>query len=398
MDMNDDRVAATYGSYLYSGGLAAVGLDRLFDKEKPDFQLLFNGRMAPTRIALELAKKKGIRTIVEERSAVSGRMVLLDDVNCLDVSDVDRLWTQWKDIPLTPNEMTEIFSVLEERRSGGKREVSVFSQGRQKHDDVCNRLKLDTSKPIWVLFTSSVDEIIDRAGLKSVFATQTEWIDKTLAYVRDHPDIQLVIRVHPNVGGATALGENQEDLNYYKELKNTSPGNVSIVQPGDDISSYTLAELCDLALVWYSTIGIETAALGRRVVRGGGFMLEGRDFIATPDSADHYAGLLDGMRQPARSDDLLTIAVGALRFAYIWFLRRSISFPMVAQPEWYVGKPVWNAPAELKPSVEPNLDRICGIFMNDDPIHPPLTDKESRSAEAERGRIAVAIKPYMPIR
>ncbi len=55
MDMNDAQTVSTYGSYLYSGALAAIGLDRLFDEEKPDLQLLFNGRMAPTRIALELA-------------------------------------------------------------------------------------------------------------------------------------------------------------------------------------------------------------------------------------------------------------------------------------------------------------------------------------------------------
>ena len=131
MDMTDETMAAAYASYLYSGGLAALRLQRLFDDEKPDFQLLFNGRMAPTRIALELALRKGIRTIVEERSAVAGRLILFDDVNCLDISHVDRMWDRWKDVPLSAEEIDDVGTVLDDRRSGGKGEVSVFSRSRQ---------------------------------------------------------------------------------------------------------------------------------------------------------------------------------------------------------------------------------------------------------------------------
>lgn len=53
VDLGDQRARTTFV------------LERLFDEEKPDAQLLFNGRMGPTRIALEFAKRRGIRSIVE---------------------------------------------------------------------------------------------------------------------------------------------------------------------------------------------------------------------------------------------------------------------------------------------------------------------------------------------
>ena len=405
MDLTDKATAATYASYLYSGGLAALGLDRLFDEEKPDIQSLFNGRMAPTRIALELALQKGICTLVEERAAVAGRLMLFDNVNCLDMSHVDRMWEAWNGVPLSADEIEAIAAVLDDRRSGGKGEVSVFSQGRQAEADVRSRLSLDAGKPVWVLFTSSVDEIADKAGVKSIFPSQQEWIDASMAYAAANPGIQLVVRVHPNVGGHKALGENAEDMAYFKALAGTAPKSVRIVQPGDDISSYTLAEMCDLALVWYSTIAIETAALGRRVVRAGGFLLEGRAFISAPDSPDAYPALLDSMQTSPPSETLVDIAVAAWRFAYIWFLRRSIPFPQVAQPEWYIGEPAWQSADDLKPGSDPNLDRICDVFLNGAEIHPPPPagagaegSAERDAITAERDAIAAHIHSFLPER
>lgn len=395
MDMADQNTATTYQSYLYSGALAALALDRLFEEENPDAQLLFNGRMAPTRIALELGKAKGIRTIVEERAAVNGRLILFDNVNCLDVAHVDQLWRHWKDQPLSRPELDEIETVLEERRSGGHGEVSVFSVGQQPSDAVCDRLSLDRTKPIWVLFTSSLDEIADKPDVKSVFGSQKDWIDATLSYAERNSDIQVIIRVHPNVGGTRALGDNTEEVTYFQEITRRAPDNVSVVQPDDDVSSYSLIELCDLALVWYSTIGIEAAAMGRRVVRASGFMLEGRDFILAPQSPSAYPDLLESLKQKPSALELLDIAVSAWRFAYIWFIRRTIAFPLVSQPKWYVGEMAWNTVDDLQPGRDANLDRICDMVLNESGIHKMPRDRTGVSASDERTAIEHMVQSFM---
>ena len=215
-----------------------------------------------------------------------------------------------------------------------------------------------------------------------------------MAYAAAHPELQLVVRVHPNVGGDKALGENSEDVAYFKALAESAPETVRVVQPGDDISSYTLAELCDLALVWYSTIGIEAAALGRRLVRAGGFLLEGRAFIQSPDSPDSYGALLDRMQSTPSPEELLDVAVGAWRFAHVWFLRRTIPFPMVAQPEWYIGEPVWQSTDALNPGCDPNLDRICDVFLKGAEIHQAPRDRATTDDAAERDTIAERIRPF----
>lgn len=394
-DMGNEKTASTYASYLYSGALAALALNRLFENEKPDAQLLFNGRMAPTRIALELAKLHGVRTLCEERSAVAGNMILFDDVNCLDISHVDEMWENWKNIPLSEQEISAITTVLEQRRNNTEGEVSVFSAARQKHSDVYDTLSLDPDKPVWVLFTSSEDEIADKVGINSIFKKQTDWIAATVKYVGAHPNVQLVIRVHPNVGGTTALGENAEDTAYFESLAKSVPDNVRVVQPGDAISSYSLAEMCDLALAWYSTIAVETATLGRRVVRAGGFLLEGREFIYAPDTPDAYPALLDQMHAAPSQEELLDIAIGAWRFAHLWYLRRTIPFPLVTQPEWYKGEMAWQELNELAPGQDKNLDRICDIFLSGSPVYETPPHRALATNEDERMLVLKHIDPFI---
>lgn len=393
-DMTDEKTASVYASYLYSGALAALGLNRLFEDEKPATQLLFNGRMAPTRIALELAKSHGIRTICEERAAVVGHMILFDNENCLDVSHVDAMWEHWKNTPLTPDEVSTLATVLENRRTKTGDEVSIFSTARQNHKNLCTALSLDETKTIWTLFTSSEDEIADKADIDGIFENQRAWIESTIQYASTHQDIQLVIRVHPNVGGHSALGQNTEELAYFEALSRAVPSNIRIVQPGDLTSSYSLAEICDLALVWYSTIAIETAALGRRVVRAGGFLLENRDFIYAPDSPSEYPTLLDQMQTTPSEQEVSRIAISAWRFAYIWYLRRAIPFPLVAQPEWYKGELAWDDVNALAPGCEENLDRICDIVLNGTEIHWPPTPRDSKAQEQERHLIQKQIVPF----
>ena len=393
-DVMTEKVANTYASYLYSGVLAALGLSRLLDDEKPDIQMLFNGRMAPTQIALEIAKQKGIRTIVEERSPVSGHLLLFEDVNCLDLKHVDCLWEAWKDQPLTVDEIGEIDGVLEGRRSGGQGEVSVFSHGRQSKHEVCQKLGLDPDRPVWVLFTSSVDEIADKENVTSIFVNQNDWVEASLSYAAEQPHLQFVVRVHPNVGSDRSLGSNTEDVEYFRSLESRAPTNVHIVQPEDVTSSYTLAELCDVALVWHSTIGIEAAALGRRVVQVGGFLLEGREFVYTPKSPATYAQFLDTMNDNIPSKQSSDTTIYAWRFAYLWFLRRTFKLPQVAQSEWYAGEPIWQTVEDLKPNKEPNLDHLCNVFLGDTDLLPFPSNVENRKASTEREAIRTRISEF----
>jgi hypothetical protein len=390
LDFAEPTTASVFASYLYSGYLACCGLSKLLAEEQPDIQLLFNGRMAPTRIALELAKARGIRTICEERGYAPGRIALFDNVNCLDFSTLDGLWESWKSTPLSATEIGEMRGFLDDRWRGRSQDISVFSRSIESPAQIFEALRFDPNRPLWALFTSSLDEVADQWRPDGAFKSQHEWIQSTIAHVADRPDIQLAIRVHPNVGGPKSLGKNPQDLAFFNDLRRTLPPNVRLISSDNSLSSYGLAAAASAGMVWLSTIGIEMAALGRPVVRAGGGWLAQADFFKGPRTVQEYMASLNTLvADPVPTD--LTTAVLAWRFAYAFFFRASLSFPLVRQPRWYAGEMAYEALSALEPGRDVNLDRICSVFLERRPVHDkPATRAEGRDA-VEQNEIAAAI-------
>jgi hypothetical protein len=392
LDTADPAVAATFGSYLYSGLLACFGLDRLFEEEAPNAQLLFNGSMGPTRVALELAKRRGIRTICEERGYMPGRIQLYDNVNCFDFSGIEKLWADWKDVPLLAEEIDEVGKILADRWHGHTRDITVFSRGMGAAEHLRRDLGLD-ARPFAVLYTSSMDESVERDRGGEIFADQNDWIDATLAFFAQRADLQLVIRVHPNIGSQKSLGRNMQDEQYFAALKGRLPANVKMVPADSPISSYDLAAVAAFGLVWFSTIGLEMAALGRPVARVGAGPLLRADFLHPPRDPEDYARILGRLAEPGFVLAAATL-IKAWRFAYIYFLRQSLAFPLVRQPNWFVGEMAYDSAQVLAPGGDASLDRICAMFMEARPVHGPAPARAVELAPREEAAIMTRLAPY----
>lgn len=384
LDMDDPRIAEAYKSYLYSGYLACSGLSRAFDELKPDVQLLFNGRMSSTRIALELGKRAGVRTICEERGGAPGHVKLIENADCLDLGHVERLWEIWKEVPLSPEEIEELDDLLGSRRIGKQMEFKAYSPALGDLDETRRRLDLRSERPTWVLFTSSIDESVSYKGFVGAFQDQAAWVQACLEYVGGNPEIQLVIRVHPNAGSRNSLGVNSEDIQYYSELAERVPPNVRVVQPHDPVSSYSLMMLGDLGMVWHSTAGVEMATLGKRVLRAGGGFLRAADFLIHVSGPEATATVLNDCHRPLSDSQILSNAIRARRWAYVWFFRQAWRLPMVEQTDWNKTRLRYRTTEDLAPGRSPELDRIIDIFLSGKPIHPrPEEVSANRSPDTE---------------
>ncbi len=271
LDLNDAQVVQTYRRHLASGAVIAFCLDALFEQEQPDVQLLFNGRMAPMRIALELGRLRGVRTITEERGFAPGYMRLVENTDCLDPNPFYRLCQDWRGRPLILDELEDLSALLTNHINGTGHELSLFAAPVKDKVSLQKRLGLDEDKTTAVLFTSATDESHSQPETAGSFASQHDWIRSTLSYFRQHPSLQLIIRAHPNSGGKRAVGNNQEELAFLDHISSNHPENVTLVAPEDDISSYDLMKIADVGLMWHSSLCLEMAALGKPVLRAGAY-------------------------------------------------------------------------------------------------------------------------------
>lgn len=398
LDLEDADTETTYRRYVAGGIVIASAFDALLTHEKPDAQLLFNGRMAPTRIALELAKLHGVRTITEERGSAPGHLRLVENTHCLDPKPFYALSAAWQNTPLNLDERTALENLLDKHFSCSDHEMSLFAAPVQGTEYIKRQLSIQDNAKLAVLFTSSTDEPSGQPEAVGSFDHQGDWVRETIAEFSHKPDWTLIVRSHPNSGGKRSVGDNASELTFIESLQENCPNNVVIVKPEDEISSYDLIKTAHCGLIWHSSLGIEIAATGRPVFRAGNYWFRDTRFMTQQapgfsysDSLSQFLAEADSGRAFAATIDA---TVAAWRFAYCWFFRQSIHFPLVRQPTWATGEAAYNSLEALQPGRDPSLDRVCDIILGHAPVHIGPHARSQAGESEERAHINAFVQRF----
>jgi hypothetical protein len=389
LDVADPAVERALRSYAYSGLIACFALDRLLAESAPDVLLLFNGRQSSTRVALEIARARDIRVIVHERGTRNETLMLIENETCLSLEQIRQYWRDWGDVPLTQAELEDIVRLMAEREHGRELAWRALTAAPQPEEQVRAQLGLRADRPTWVLFTSSDDEVAGDADWGSPFASQSDWILRTIEHARRTPEIDLVVRVHPNTGSRRSLGANRAQLDEMRRLGADLPPNVQMIAPDDEVSSYSLMDIAAVGLVWVSTVGAEMACKGKEVVVAAGNYVHGAPFVHTVEDAATYDRMLDslaGLPPAAVSPEIRRLA---LRHAYGLFFRTGIPFPLVRMMTPHDGELAYRSLDALLPGQDAGVDRCARILLEGEAICPPPTDAaRARNTEAEDAFLA----------
>jgi hypothetical protein len=397
LDVTDPAVEEAYRSYLFSGLVACFALDRLLSHHAPDVLFMFNGRQSSTRVALELARARGIRVVCHERGTRKETLTLTEDESCLGLDQRTRLyWEQWGDVPLSDRELEDVVQHLHEREHGLKLSWNAFTGAPEPAAASRAALGLRPDAPTWVLFTSSDDEVTSETAWQGDFDSQREWIERTIAWAARNPDVDLVVRVHPNTGSKRSLGRNRRQLAEMEQVSRDLPPNVRWVSPDDELSTYTLMELATVGLAYHSTVGLELACKGKATVMAAGGFVTGLPFVHTVERAAGYEAMLDALRPlpPGAVFDEVTRL--ALRYAYGYFFRYPVAFPLVRMTSSSTGRLRWEAPDELVPGADAGLDRCARIILEGEPVCPPPA-AEARSTAAEDAYLGTAAATFTAV-
>jgi len=383
IDLTNPKHVATLRSYLYSGVVAVMCIGQMLEVEQPTVMLLFNGRMAVTRIALELAKERGVRVVCHERGLLKETLLFRENDTCLALRPFEKLSAEWAGMPLRRDEVGRVTQWLGDRAHGTNLNWKAFSV-QSSLGPIEAFLTAHAGKQIWSLFTSSTDEIASDEDYASVFGTQSRWVEETMRFVREHPAVALVIRVHPNSGGKKSTGKNQGEVRFFAELKATLPANVAVVMPDDSVSTYALVDRTDLGLVYGSTVALEMACRGKRVVLAARSPWYFCTAINAIKEVSGYAQTLENYAtQPLGTAESERIATAAYRFAYAYVYRWNVPFPLVRMPDIHNGVLTAKTLDELKPGVHECLDYCTEILLGIRPSIPLVTTPVRKGARQE---------------
>ena len=383
LDQTNPTVSQVCRAYLKSGLLYALSCKRIIEHVKPEALLLFNARMAFVRIPAEIATRQNIPYYSHERGWLGERLSLNHNDIPMSRAYFDELWRLWGDIPLTEHELKEINTVLRNREHGKDLNWIAYSPAPETAEHLRQQFGIPDQVRVWGLFTSSEDEVVSMSDyVPGAFSSQLEWIIRTLAFIRRHPEIHLIIRVHPNTGGQKSTGVCRTTLRFFETLKSRLPANVTLVAPDDPISTYDIMAASEAGLVYISTCGLEMACRGKAVVCAGNAYYGASGVASTSDSTDQYDANLESLAISPPPLSLQSMQ-RAHRFFYASFFRADILFPLVDMPTPYTGKLAYSSLDELTEGREPNLDNICRMITQNASVLPSPSSLEKERTESD---------------
>jgi hypothetical protein len=212
----------------------------------------------------------------------------------------------------------------------------------------------------WDLFVAERDWAFDG---------QLQWIATTLDFVRQHREIDLIIRAHP----AELVPKFRTRGRIVREVEEAFaplPPNVRLIGPESPISSDALRAMASLNLVYCSSVGLEAVIAGQPVVICGNPYYARKGFTVDAESPAHYRRIMEEHAAgnppsaPAGSVEL------ARRFLYLFRFRYGIRMGLTTDDVVTPALKVQDF-SLLEPGASLSVDTVCdGILRRDEILLP----------------------------
>lgn len=385
LDFNNWQHISVWRGFLQGAAISALALQTVFDQWQPDALLMFNGRMGSLRVALNLARERQIRVLIHERPWRPGAIFLYENTPANSPRPAQDYVAQWRDAPLTLAQLQTVQRWLVDRRFPPDRGLDLLYANAPQGRAVLETLGLKSDKKLWLLLTSSTDEFMGDPALVGPFATQEEWIEAVVLWVARRPEIQMIIRVHPNVGGAGLGGEATSQTLWFEQLRPRLPANVALVGPKEPLSSYDLMDVADAALTYGTTAGLETLALGKPVLTAPPLplyeMAQGVILVEAPDEIE--AKLNELARHQSTTATRAQCQRGAFRCIFRGFFDFQKDFPLVRVDDRVSARATYSDESALLPGRDATLDRICDFLFEGRPLFDTPTPSDLARSTAD---------------
>ena len=347
-----------YRRWLVSGVLYTWLSDRWLTKVQPDTLGVCSGRTLNTACVYEVARQRGIHVVTWDGTATHADTLMFSHDRPATEVPLDDIWPTEEHRRLSNVETGTLATFLNLWARSKNTPFPYNTTPVSAPEAIHAELELRFGAPLIVAYTNTSWDIavIDRdVGFGSMF----DWLFELVDYARRNPDIDLVIRAHPAEKMVPRALQSRTPVG--KEIRarfRPLPANIRIVEGDNPISSYTLAEMAQVNILYASRFGLELALRGIRPWIAGAVTYRGKGFTLDLESADHMTGLLDTTSSNQRLTE--TEIELAQRFAYLWFFRYEVRLPLLHPAD---KRFVLNSFRELAPGGDQTIDKLCDAIV-----------------------------------
>jgi fructose-specific component phosphotransferase system IIB-like protein len=293
------------------------------DALRPDVVLSLNGKFFSEALFARAAQRRGIAVWSYERGTRRDTIALSTRAAAIPF-DTEEIIGQLERDPLDAAQRQTIVDYLEDRFFLGNGQVRF--QDRRGQGIPGGRRG---AEHVFALFSNLVwDSAV--AGEDTIFASMFDWIATAIDHVATRPEQLLVIRVHP---GEQKIYWHRTRDRVADALRARYPAglphNVVLVDASDPADSYQIVDEADTVLVYTSSIGMEAAARGKRVIVAANTHFAAAPFVLRPQSAAAYLAALAA--PPPHGAETVDAAELARRYMYRLYFELFVPIPEVTE-------------------------------------------------------------------
>jgi hypothetical protein len=354
---DDPRVKEYWARMAVSACMLVDAFERMLEQAKPDRLFIFNGMGFPEKVIRFMAERRGLPYTTYEMGLRPHNLGFAQN-GVSNLLELGEQWEHFAEQPLTPEQSKRLDDYLDGRWNGGGGIEMYWPSMESDQAKIRERLNIPPGANMVAAFSNVIwDTAAQEAHL--AFDGMMDWLRTTVEYFGKHrPDDILCVRVHP-AEARFWVPTNEKVVDELNKLD--LPPNLRIIGPDEDFSSYELARMSSLALVYISTMGMEMALMGRSVIVGGKPHYHGKGFTQSPRTREEYLEFL----APGATPPMLTAVERerARRYAYSLWFRFCVNFtaatiPAPAQPELDLAHP-----ERLEPGGDPEFDLLCRVIL-----------------------------------
>jgi hypothetical protein len=360
--------------YLAASLITVRAFARLIEAQRYECAVFNHGIYVPQGIIGDVCRNRGVR-VVNWNAAYRKNCFIFSHHDTYHHTMISEPIPNWESMVWNERREQSLMKYLNSRRNGANDWIWFHEKPLHQVESSLVGLGIDPSKPCIGLLTSVMwDAVLHYAS--NAFSNMLDWIFATIDYFKSRTDIQLIIRIHPAEiqGGLPSRQRVYEEI--CKRYPEGVPGNVFVIPPESKLSTYSLMEHCNAAVIYSTKTGIELAAIGIPVIVAGEAWIRNKGFSMDVSSPEEYVRTLDKLPLTRRMPELSVRR--AKKYAYHFFFRRMIPLeffePTGGNPPFRIKLYSMD---ELKPGASRGLDLICdGILKGSDFIYDDLIAAE----------------------
>ena len=319
-----DKESPLYRLRLERNTAAAMAIYDWLASSQPEVLILPNGTILEMGVAYQVARLLGIRTVTFEFADQRERIWLAQDDEIMSHHTAE-LWNGLGGQPL-PEAARQAVGELSFARKNAKLWGDFARQWQQTPargaSEVRRALGLD-ERPVALLATNVLGDSLT-LGRQRISGTMAEMIVGTIRWFLNHPEAQLVIRVHP--GELKTHGTSMVEV--IEQAFPALPEHIHLVRPEDKTNTYDLVETADFGIVYTTTVGLEMAMSGLPVAVTGLTHYAEKGFTLDPADWQDFESILFRLAADPASMRLSQQQVEqAWLYAYLFFFEFSLPFP-----------------------------------------------------------------------